>query len=148
MNIKQKVKILFNALAAIVSLLFFYFIIVTAVSGFRFALSQFSSYWYFLISLALGFGIQIGLYSYLKYFVKNSGIIIGSKTVAVTGTTSTLAMVSCCAHYLTNILPILGTVGLVTFVAQYQIQFFWVGLVFNIIGIFYMIRKIMKIKTA
>ena len=148
MNIKQKVKILFNALVAIVSLLLFYFIIVTAVSGFRFTLSQFSSYWYFLISLALGFGIQIGLYSYLKQLVKNSGMIIGSKTVAVTGTTSTVAMISCCAHYLTNILPILGTIGLVTFVAQYQIQFFWVGLVFNIIGILYMLYKIKKVKTV
>ncbi len=140
------VKIIFNALIAIAVLLFFYFVIVSAISGFQFALSQFLSYWYFLISLAVGFGIQIGLYSYLKQLIKNSGAAMGGKTVAMTGTTSTLAMVSCCAHYLANIVPILGITGALAIVAQYQIEILGVGLAFNIFGIAFISNKIIKFK--
>ncbi|MEK7060235.1 MAG: hypothetical protein AAB970_01280 [Patescibacteria group bacterium] len=143
---KQKIKILFKAFLAFILLLFFYFLIVSAISGFKFALSQFLSYWYFLISLALGFGIQIGLYSYLKQLVKNNNMVMGDKTVAVTGTTSTLAMISCCAHYLANIVPILGMAGALSIVASYQTEIFWVGLLFNLFGIIYIGNKIIKFK--
>lgn len=146
METKQKTKILFKALIAIVLLLLFYFVIVSAISGWKFALSQFESYWYFLVSLALGFGIQIGLYSYLKQLVKNSSMDMSGKTVAVTGTTSTLAMISCCAHYLANIVPILGIAGALSIIAQYQVKIFWIGLAFNIFGIVFISNKIIKFK--
>ena len=146
MDTKQKASIFFRALIATISLLLFYFLIVSAISGFKFALSQFGSYWYFLISLAVGFGIQIGLYSYLKQLVKNSNMAMSGKTVAVTGTTSTLAMISCCAHYLANIVPILGIAGALSIVAAYQVQIFWVGLAFNIFGIAFISNKIIKFK--
>ncbi|MEK7161536.1 MAG: hypothetical protein AAB729_02495 [Patescibacteria group bacterium] len=66
------------------------------------------------------------------------------KTLAVTGTTSTLSMISCCAHYLANIIPILGVAGALSVVAQYQVQFFWVGLLFNLFGIIYIARKVIN----
>ena len=146
MDTKQKTKIFLNAITATLSLLLLYFAIVTLVSGFKFAMSQFESFWYFLISLAVGFGIQIGLYSYLKQLVKNSSMVMGKKTVAMTGTTSTLAMISCCAHYLANIVPILGIAGALTIVAQYQTEIFWVGLAFNLFGIAFISNKIIKFK--
>lgn len=139
-------KSLRNGLLATAGMVTLYFVAVGLISDWPFAKAQFAQYWYFIISLAVGFGIQIGLYSYLKQLVANgqgSGKVLG-----VTGATSTAAMISCCAHYLTNILPILGTIGLVTFVAQYQTQFFWVGLAFNIAGILYMISKINKVKSV
>ena len=40
-------------------------------------------------------------------------------------------MVSCCAHYLANVAPVLGAAGLVAFAAQFQVELFWVGLAFN-----------------
>lgn len=146
MNIKQKSLIFLKASVATITLLFVYFILVGLISGIKFAFSQFSTYWYFLVSLAIGFGIQIGLYSYLKQLVKNSNMNMGGKTVAVTGTTSTLAMISCCTHYLANIVPILGIAGALTIVAQYQIEIFWVGLVFNVFGITFIVNKIVKFK--
>lgn len=146
MDSKQKATILFKAVIAVVSLLLVYFVIVSAISGFKFALSQFESYWYFLVSLALGFGVQIGLYSYLKQLVKNSSMAMSGKTVAVTGTTSTLAMISCCAHYLANIVPILGIAGALSIIAQYQVKIFWVGLLFNIFGIIFISNKIITFK--
>lgn len=146
METKQKIKILLKGFVATASLLLVYFAIVSAISGFKFALSQFGSYWYFLISLAVGFGIQIGLYSYLKQLVKNSTMAMPGKTVAVTGTTSTLAMISCCAHYLVNIVPILGIAGALSVIAAYQVQIFWIGLLFNIFGIVFISNKIIKFK--
>ena len=146
MDTKQKAKIVLKALSATILLILFYFLIVSLISGFKFALSQFGSYWYFLISLAVGFGIQIGLYSYLKQLVKNSNMSMSGKTVAVTGTTSTLTMISCCAHYLANIVPILGIAGALSVVATYQVQIFWVGLAFNIFGIAFIVNKVIKFK--
>ena len=129
-------------LGAFAALLAAYFAIVGLVSGRQFAVEQFATYWYFLVSLAAGFGLQMGLYSYLRRLVAHAS---GStKVVAVSGTTSAAAMVSCCAHYLTNILPILGATGLVTIAAQYQVQFFWVGLAFNLAGIAYIAPKVVQ----
>lgn len=121
-----------------------YFTVLTLVSGWVFAQNQFDSFWYFIVSLAVGFGIQIGLYIYLRNLIhsgQNSGKVLG-----VTGATSTATMISCCAHYLANLLPILGVTGLVTFVAQYQVKLFWAGLLFNAFGIVYMANRIYKFK--
>lgn len=71
---------------------------------------------------------------------------MSGRTVAVTGTTSTLAMISCCAHYLANIVPILGIAGALSVVAAYQVQIFWIGLAFNIFGIVFISNKIIKFK--
>lgn len=118
-----------------------YFLAVSFISSFDFAISQFSQFWYFIVSLALGFGIQFGLYRYLLILTAK---MTGSKVVAVSGTTSAAAMISCCTHYLVNILPILGTAGIVTFVASYQIEIFWVGLLFNFFGIGFVISRLIK----
>ena len=119
-----------------------YFAVLTLVSGWSFAQSQFADFRYFIISLVVGFGIQIGLYQYIKTLV-HSGQGMG-KVVGVSGTTSTAAMISCCAHYLVNLVPILGVTGIVTFVAQYQVKLFWVGLAFNIFGIAFISNKIIN----
>ena len=117
-----------------------YFMVLTSVSGWNFAQDQFSDFWYFIMSLSAGFGIQIGLYAHLKNLMK--GAPRGGKVLGVTGTTSTAAMISCCAHYLANLLPILGVAGVATFIAQYQVRLFWVGLLFNLGGIAYLAGKI------
>src|SRR3989338_8690090 len=126
------------------ALLGVYFAVLTFVSGWSFTLVQFGTYWYFVVSLAVGFGIQIALYQYLKRLV-HSGQGMG-KVAGVSGTTSTAAMISCCAHYLVNILPVLGVTGIATFAAQYQVEFFWIGLAFNLFGIIFISNKIIKFK--
>ena len=124
-------------------LLAVYFSVLTLVSGWGFAQSQFGDFWYFIVSLAIGFGVQIALYQYIKRMV-HTGQGMG-KVVGVSGATSTAAMVSCCAHYLVNLLPILGVTGLVTFAAQYQVKLFWVGICFNLAGIVYMANRVSKL---
>lgn len=134
-------KPILNGFLATIILLAIYMSVVSLVSGTRFAVSQFREFWYYVVALSFGFGIQVGLYSYLKSKVNK----VSPSVVATTGTTSTVAMISCCAHYLVNILPVLGAVGIITIISQYQVQFFWVGLLFNLAGVIYMANKVIKV---
>ena len=127
-------------------LLALYFGLLTLVSGWSFTVDQFSEFWYFIVPLAAGFGVQVALFLKLREVVsraKEAGTVI-----AVSGTTSTAAMISCCAHYLTNVAPVLGATGLVAFAAQFQVELFWVGLAFNAAGIAYVGTKLYKASKA
>lgn len=136
------VKSLLWGAAGFVLMLALFFGVVSLVSGLDFTLEQFSQFRYFILALALGFGVQVGLYTSLRQLVGQKKL--SGKMVAASGTTSTAAMVSCCAHYLVNILPVLGFTGFVTLVAQYQVELFWLGLAFNVAGILYIAPKVVK----
>ncbi|KKT16754.1 MAG: hypothetical protein UV98_C0023G0014 [Parcubacteria group bacterium GW2011_GWB1_43_6] len=124
-------------------LLFLYFSVLSLISGWDFAVSQFSENWYWVIGLAAGFGIQIGIFTYLRALHRAK---VSGKIVAASGTTSTIAMISCCAHYLVNILPVIGISGLAVFLGQYQTELFIVGAISNLAGIFYLLSKAKKFK--
>ena len=96
----------------------------------------------FVIPILIGFGVQTALYSVLKlklYLPTLSGVASVSSAPAASmgtgGTTSTLAMVACCAHHVTDVLPILGLTAAATFLAKYQTAFMIVGLITNVVGI-------------
>lgn len=129
-------------MGACLLLLAIYFAVVGLISGMDFAFEQFAKYWFFIVPLALGFGLQVGLFTHLKHIAGQHGAT--GKVVAVSGTTSTAAMVSCCAHYLTNILPILGVTGFLAVVAEYQVELFWLGLAFNAAGVMYILSKVIN----
>lgn len=134
-------KVTIKGFLGAVALLAAYFGIVGFISGLSFAVSQFSQFWYFFVGLALGFGVQIGLYSYLKNAIRHNA---PKGVVAVSGATSTIAMVSCCSHYLANLIPVIGISGVVALVGQYQIELFWFGLFANAIGIGYIANRIIR----
>jgi len=117
-----------------------YFGLLALLSGWQFTWDQFLQYWFFIVPLGLGFGVQVALYFQLRQWVLQSKD--AGKVMAASGTTSATAMVSCCAHYLVNLAPVLGTTGLVTFATQYQVEFFWLGLLFNAAGMTYIGRKL------
>lgn len=98
------------------------------------------------MTLALGFGGQIGLYTYLRNKISQRPPPAG-RVLAVSGATSTMAMVSYCAHYVVNLLPVIGLAGAVALLAQYQVELFWVGLAFNLGGLVYLGSKAVKLKT-
>lgn len=128
------------------ALLAVYFGALTLVSGWTFTWQQFSEFWFYVLPLAAGFGLQVAL------FLKLRGVISRAKqtgaVVAASGATSTAAMVSCCAHYLTNVAPVLGARGLVALAAQFQVELFWVGLAFNAAGIAYVGTKLFQASRA
>ena len=124
-----------GGLVASTVLLGVYLAILTLVSGWQFTIDQFVEWRPFVLALTIGFGVQIGLFVYL---VSASDAAGSGKVVATTGATSTIAMVSCCTHYLVNLLPVLGATGLVGFVGQYQAELFWFGIVSNLAGVAYL----------
>ncbi len=141
MNTETGKAVLAGAGAA-AALLGVYFGALTLVSGWDFTLEQFVKYWYFIVALAAGFGIQVALFLHLRAVVhgaRKQGVVL-----ATSGTASTAAMVSCCTHYLANIAPIIGAAGVVAFAAQYQVELFWVGLAFNAGGILYIASKVVQ----
>lgn len=128
------------------ALLAVYFGVLTLVSGWGFTVNQFAEFWFYIVPLAAGFGLQVALYLRLREVLsraKEAGAVI-----AASGTTSTAAMISCCAHYLTNVAPVLGATGLVAFAAQFQLELFWVGLAFNAAGIAYVGTKLWQATKA
>lgn len=129
-----------GGLSASATLLAVYFGLLTALSGWDFTRDEFARYWPYIVSLAVGFGIQVGLFLFLRRLMlaKHAG-----KIVAATGGTSGAAMVSCCSHYLINLLPSLGATGLVSLIGQYQVELFWVGIAANLAGIIYVGRRLM-----
>lgn len=129
------------ALTATTTLLSFYFGLLTLVSGWSFTVQQFNDFWSFIVALAVGFGIQVGLFFYLRRAIREAA---SGKVMVATGATSGIAMVSCCAHYLVNLLPVLGATGLVTFVGEYQVGLFWFGIASNLAGIAYIGRRVLS----
>jgi hypothetical protein len=94
-----------------------------------------------IIPLILGFGVQMALYTILKkrLFLPEVRGRQPEMMAGVGGTTSTLAMVACCAHHVTDVLPILGLTAAATFLAQYQTTFMIVGLGVTYLGIAFML---------
>ncbi|MFU8772754.1 MAG: hypothetical protein ACNA8H_10090 [Anaerolineales bacterium] len=99
-----------------------------------------------VVPIILGFGIQVSLYTILKKRLfapavssAPSGVITGAG-----GATSTVAMVACCAHHVTDVLPILGMTAAATFLASYQTTFMLVGLSVTWIGIAIMTTILFK----
>ena len=118
--------------------------ILTLASGWSFTLHQLAEYWPFVVALALGFGLQVTLYLHLRDLSElhhHAGHVM-----AASGSVTGAAMLACCTHYLVNILPILGAVGVMTLVASYQRELFWMGLLFNTAGVGFIGSRIWKAK--
>jgi len=127
-------------LAGALALLAVYFGILTLLSGWRFTILEFGEYWPYITALAAGFGIQLGLFLFLRRSIHAAART--GKVVAASGATSGVAMLSCCTHYLVNLLPALGATGLASLAGAYQVELFWVGLAANLAGIAYMASRI------
>lgn len=138
-------KPVFWGFAAGFSLLLIYFLILTLANSFSHSIEQFKEMWYWILILVAGFGIQAGLYAYIRIVLKTrkeSGT--AATSVAAAGGISTTSMVACCAHHVTDVLPILGLSAAVVFLNQFQTLFIVVGVLSNLIGITLMLRIIQK----
>ena len=118
----------------------FYLGILTWAQGWDYAASQFMRDRWYVIPIILGFGVQAALYSILRFrlFVPihstGPGVMLGTS-----GGTSATAMIACCIHHVTDVLPILGLSAAATFLTRYQRPFMLVGLTMNLIGIVMML---------
>ncbi len=86
----------------------------------------------------IGFGTQVGLSTYLRH--KHLQATTG--TMAASTSTSTVAMLACCAHHLTDVFAILGLSGAAVFLNVYKTPLLWLGIGMNLFGIAYLLWKI------
>ena len=128
-------------LAGFFGLLLFYSIVLTLSNSVEHALQQFKEFWYFIVALALGFGIQLHLYAQLKQLSHSPSLDV---EVGVTGGVSATSMVACCLHHITEVLPIIGLSALSAVLAQYQTPLLVASIIINIIGITILMEKLQK----
>lgn len=113
---------------------------MTWLSGFDAAVEQFQALWYLMVPLAIGFGIQIGLYTKLRQAIQQKA----QGALAAGGTSAGVGMLACCAHHTTDVLPILGFSALASLIGQYQKSILAVSILINIIGIGIMWQHVRK----
>lgn len=126
-----------TGIIAAVALFAAYIIIVRLFSGsWRMTQLQLGETGGYVIALAAGFGVQVGLWRAIRRAVcRHAGAV-----TATVGTTSTTAMILCCTHYLVNVLPWLGVTGIAAAAGTYQREIFIVGIASNLFGVAYMLR--------
>ncbi len=134
--------ILFGLLGT-VGLLILYLGLVSLAQGWAHALELLAEDAWIVGPILAGFGAQVGLYTYLSTVihaaVRGTGALTGAG-----GGTSTAAMVACCAHHITDVLPLVGLSAAATFLAEYRIPFMLVGLGTNLIGIGVIVALILR----
>jgi len=144
----EAAKSIRGGIIASAGLLGTYFGVLGLVSGWTATVAQFVAFWPYIVALAIGFGAQVGLYLRLKQVSqsRHQGHCVAAASDS--GTTSAVAMLACCTHYLTNILPVLGAVAAVSLVAQYQVELLWIGLAFNAAGLVYIGHRLWQAQHA
>jgi hypothetical protein len=142
---KKTNKPLIYGLIASTLLLSIYFGVLTIAESFNHAIEQFYEMWYWILMLAVGFGFQFGLYFHIREFKRAQKT--GAKAeIATASGISTGSMIACCAHHVTDVLPILGLSAAALFLAEYQVPFMVLGVFSNLVGITMMLNIIQKHK--
>jgi len=120
----------------------------TLTSDWYFARVQFSEYRWWIISLAIGLGIQVALFTLFRAHLRGKKKTAANSTMAASGGVSAVAMMACCSHYLATLIPLLGVSFLsataVASLEQYQVYFFLAGIVSCLFGIGLMVRMMRK----
>ncbi len=99
----------------------------------------------FVYLIPLAVGIQMGLFRYHRNLISGHGLS-GSEKMGMAGSaTSSLTMVACCLHHVSDLLP---TVGLIlaasSFLIQHKDAIITIGLLANLAGSAYIARAILK----
>ena len=118
-----------------------YFGIITWAQGWEYASSQFTLNRWYVVPIWIAFGIQAALYAILRFrlFIPTTPTGHTGALMGTSGGTSVTAMVACCLHHVTDVLPILGVSAAATFLTRYQRPFMLIGLGTEIIGIIVML---------
>ena len=118
-----------------------YFGILAWAQGWDSALSIFLPNRWYVIPIWISFGIQTALYSILRFrlFIPNTSTGSTGVLMSTSGGTSVTAMIACCLHHVTDVLPILGLSAAATFLTRYQRPFMLIGLGMNMIGVIVML---------
>ncbi|MBI2184036.1 MAG: hypothetical protein HYU39_03650 [Thaumarchaeota archaeon] len=139
---KPASKIVINGVLASVILFLLYLTVVSLAESYAHAVKEFFALWYLMVPLVAGFGVQVSLFTYSRHYVKM--VKEGAASVGASGGLSTASMIACCAHHLTDALPLLGLTTAALFLTAYQTVFVVLGLLSNLVGITVMLAIIQK----
>jgi Cu+-exporting ATPase len=123
-----------------------YLTILGLVQGWGQVMQLFRQDAYLVVPITLSFGVQVGLYTYLRAIIRARSRSGGAITGA-SGATSTAAMAACCAHRVADLLPFLGLSAAAGFLAAYKVPFMIFGLAVSLAGIAVMLRRIVRYRT-
>ncbi len=98
----------------------------------------------FVYLIPLAVGIQMGLFRYHRNLT--TGNIAGSEKMGMAGSaTSSLTMVACCLHHVSDLLPTVGFIlAASSFLIRYKDAIITIGLLANMAGSAYILRAILK----
>ncbi len=136
----SRTKPIITGIAAGTALLSVYFVIVSLANSFSHALQEFARIGWWIAALVAGFGMQAGLYSYIREAVKTRKLAGATASMTAAGGVSTTSMIACCAHHITDVLPIIGLSAASIFLIKYQDAFLLAGVLSNLTGILVMLR--------
>ena len=129
----------FIGVVATVGLFLFYALTMKVLAGSWDAVWwKWRQLWYLMLPLIAGFGIQAGLFYYIKSLRRR----ISAKMMAANSASSTVGMIACCAHHAVDLAPLLGLTALTLWLTAYQKQLLTVGIVSNLIGIIYLAKRL------
>jgi len=134
--------LLWGVIASLAMSLFYLLIMLLTMTPQEVWLNFLAS-WYLLVIIIIGFGVQVGLWVFLRQKLTRHHAAAMS---GASGTMSGTAMVACCAHHLADVLPVLGLSGAAVLLGQYQKPFLILGASINLLGVAYMLRLLRKHK--
>lgn len=120
-------------------LIVFYVVVLTLANSPIHVLEQFIMFWPWLSLLIVGFGVQVGLYSFIRYRIQEKS---AQASIIAAGGVSAGSMVACCAHHLVDVMAVMGMSAAFVLLAQYQFFFIILGVVGNLIGVIMMLEVI------
>ncbi len=139
--------IIFGFLASSL-LVAFYAGLVTVAQGFEHAAGLLLQDWYFVVPIVVGFGLQVGLFVHLRAISRRQGTRSATALTGVGTGTSSVSMVACCAHHVTDILPLVGISGAALFLNDYRQPLMLLGIATNLAGIAIMGRMIRRMRRT
>lgn len=122
-----------------------YFIVLSLLNSPGYAWSQFVYLSPWMVPLVAGFGIQVGVFFYMRAFAKLAKLgLTSSAPVAASAGISSGSMIACCLHHVVDVLPVLGLSAVAVLLAEYQSFLLTVGIVSNIAGLSFILYTIKK----
>jgi hypothetical protein len=139
----RKRGVLFGAIAGI-GLIGIYVATLGLANSFDHVLEEVARLWYWMLPLVFGFSVQVGLFAYARGAARASHASAHARGVVASGSASTVSMVACCAHHLTDVLPVVGFAGAAAVLATYQSLFLLLGVLSNLVGLVYVLGMLRR----
>ena len=150
MSLKQRIKLhlrnpfVFGASIGILVVLFNISIASLAEGSFEKGYEVFLTNGIFVYLIPLAVSVQMGLFRYHRNIT--TGNVAGTEKMGMAGSaTSSLTMVACCLHHVSDLLPSIGLIlAASSFLIQYKDTIIIIGLLANVAGSIYIARAIIK----